>query len=119
MKNHFGPKRTANTDAGARSARRTTGIALACLAILATQAFAAGREAVQSLRKLPRRRQRHRSWTDPAPTTEPRNYSIVVPATCGKRYLIRVAPKGFCFDESGMSFADQDYLVSYDNSCIK
>lgn len=61
----------------------------------------------------------HQRLTEPAPTTKPRNYSIFVPATCGKRYLVRVVPKRFCFDETGVTYSDQDYLLHYDHLCVK
>jgi hypothetical protein len=61
----------------------------------------------------------HRQRTDPPLSDQPRHYSIAIPATCGKRYLIRVLPKRFCFDYSGISYSDADYLVYHDNTCTK
>lgn len=59
----------------------------------------------------------HGKWTDPVPTVVPRKYSIAIPAICGKRFLVRIVPKRFCFDDSGFGFGGKDYLIYYDNVC--
>jgi hypothetical protein len=41
----------------------------------------------------------HLKWTDPAPTSGPRDYAVAVPAQSGKRYLIRLLSKRFTFDQ--------------------
>jgi hypothetical protein len=56
----------------------------------------------------------HRKWTDPAATTFPRQYRVDFPASTGKRYLIRVLSKRFCFDQSGEKFSNADHVFSVD-----
>jgi hypothetical protein len=59
----------------------------------------------------------HTKWTDPAPTTIPRDYKILIPAACDKRYLIRLVPKRFCFDQSNEVFGSVDHTTWVDVSC--
>lgn len=59
----------------------------------------------------------HSKRTDPSPTVMPRKYAIGMPAICGKRFMIRIVPKRFCFDYAGYSFGGKSYLVYYDNIC--
>jgi hypothetical protein len=59
----------------------------------------------------------HKRWTDPGPTTTARSYSVDVPALCGQRYLFRVMPERFCFDNSGVRFGGADYLLYRDVDC--
>lgn len=59
----------------------------------------------------------HKKWTDPAPSNIARLYSVDVPAACGKRYLFRVVPKRFCFDNSGVRFSETEYLLYKDVDC--
>lgn len=56
----------------------------------------------------------HSKWTDPPPTTVPRQYRLSVPADRRKRYLIRVSPKRFPFDQSGELYSDKDHLFFVD-----
>ncbi len=59
----------------------------------------------------------HKKWTDPAPSNIARLYSVDVPAACGKRYLFRVVPKRFCFDNSDVRFSEAEYLLYKDIDC--
>ena len=59
----------------------------------------------------------HLRWTDPEPATTPREYRIDLPATCNRRYLIRILPKRFCFDQSGITYSSVDHLVYADIGC--
>jgi hypothetical protein len=59
----------------------------------------------------------HLRWTDPEPATTPREYRINLPGTCNRRYLIRILPKRFCFDQSGIAYSSVDHLVYADVGC--
>lgn len=59
----------------------------------------------------------HKKWTDPVPSKQARFYSVDVPAACGKRYLFRIVPKRFCFDNSGIRFSEAEYLLYKDIDC--
>ncbi|WP_017996769.1 hypothetical protein [Rhizobium leguminosarum] len=59
----------------------------------------------------------HRRWTDAPATSETRRYSIAIPDVCGKRYLFRILPKRFCFENSGVVSGKRDYLAFYDSGC--
>lgn len=59
----------------------------------------------------------HKKWTDPPPSDVARFYSIDVPAICGTRYLFRILPKRFCFDNSGIRYSEADYLLYKDIDC--
>jgi len=56
----------------------------------------------------------HNQWTDPTPSTTPRQYRIDFPAERNKRYLIRVLPKRFCFDQTGELYSGVDHVISVD-----
>lgn len=59
----------------------------------------------------------HKKWTDPVPSSIARLYSVDVPAACGKRYLFRIVPKRFCFDNSEIRFSEAEYLLYKDIDC--
>jgi hypothetical protein len=59
----------------------------------------------------------HLRWTDPEPATTPREYRIDLPATCNRRYLIRILPKRFCFDQIGVAYGSVDHLFYADVGC--
>src|SRR5262249_41404650 len=42
----------------------------------------------------------HSKWTDPPPTQAGRDFRVDFPGACNRRYLIRLLPKRFCFDQS-------------------
>jgi hypothetical protein len=56
----------------------------------------------------------HQQWTDPSPTTIPRQYRVDFPATKNKRYLIRVVAKRFPFDQSAELYSGADHVFSVD-----
>ncbi len=53
----------------------------------------------------------------PAPADSPRNYAVAFPTQCNKRYLLRLVPKRFCFDRSGVLASDRDHLQYFDVRC--
>ncbi|RAX37871.1 hypothetical protein [Rhizobium tropici] len=59
----------------------------------------------------------HKKWTDPVPSNIARLYSIDIPAACGMRYLFRIEPKRFCFDNSEIRFSETEYLLYKDIDC--
>jgi hypothetical protein len=56
----------------------------------------------------------HKKYSDPSPTTVARSYEISFPAARKKRYLIRLLPKRFCFDQSTIKYGDVDHIFSID-----
>ncbi len=56
-------------------------------------------------------------WTDAPPVSGPRDYAVEAPARCGKRYLVRIVPSRFCFDQSGQLFGTKDHLFHADVTC--
>ena len=54
--------------------------------------------------------QGHQKFTDPAPTLQPRNYTLKFPGEPGRRYLIRILPKRFGFDRGGEVFSELDFV---------
>jgi hypothetical protein len=56
----------------------------------------------------------HKKWTDPLPTTSPRQYEVSFPVSPGKRYLIRLLPKRFCFDQSEIKYSSRDHVFAVD-----
>jgi len=61
----------------------------------------------------------HAKFTEPAPSTKPREFRLDLPAQCDRRYLARILPKRFCFDQSGVKYADQGQLLYADIQCDK
>ena len=59
----------------------------------------------------------HTRWTEPTPSTSPRLFELVLPAACNQRYLIRVVPKRFCFDQSNIAYGSKSHLLYADVSC--
>ncbi len=59
----------------------------------------------------------HSKFTEPIPTIDLRDFRLDLPATCNRRYLIRVLPKRFCFDQSGIAYGNVDHLLYADVSC--
>ena len=59
----------------------------------------------------------HERFTDPAPSTAPRQFRVDLPAMCNRRYLVRILPKRFCFDQSEVRYAQQGQLVFADVAC--
>ena len=59
----------------------------------------------------------HTRWTEPAPSTSPRLFELLLPAACNQRHLIRIVPKRFCFDQSNIAYGSKDHLLYADVSC--
>ncbi|WP_157224496.1 hypothetical protein [Rhizobium mesoamericanum] len=59
----------------------------------------------------------HKRFTDPAPSTTPREFRADLPAMCNRRYLARVLAKRFCFDQSGVKYADRGQVLFADVTC--
>lgn len=59
----------------------------------------------------------HGRFTEPAPSTVPREFRIDLPVQCNRRYLARILPKRFCFDQAGIKYADYGQLVFADIAC--
>ena len=63
----------------------------------------------------------HTKFTDPEMPSPPgtlRQYKVRFPAQCGRRYLVRVVAKRFCFQhEPKLAFGSRDHLSSVDVVC--
>jgi len=59
----------------------------------------------------------HSKFTEPVPSTALRGFRVDLPAKCNKRYLARILPKRFCFDQSGTVFAEKGELLYADVQC--
>ncbi|PZM08814.1 hypothetical protein CPY51_28000 [Rhizobium tubonense] len=59
----------------------------------------------------------HSKFTEPAPSTDLREFSVDLPATCNRRYLARILPEGFCFDHSCIAYAEKGELLYADVLC--
>lgn len=55
--------------------------------------------------------------TTPEPALKPRQYSVLIPTQCNKRYLVRLVPKRFCFDRSGVLASNVDHVKYFDVHC--
>ena len=59
----------------------------------------------------------HARFTEPTPSTVPRDYRLDLPAQCNRRYLIRIVPKRFCFDQSVLAYGPKDHVLYADVRC--
>ena len=59
----------------------------------------------------------HLRWTEPSPSLVPRRFEVIVPARCNRRYLVRLLPKRFCFDQSGVVYGAKEHLLHADTAC--
>ncbi|TCU22347.1 hypothetical protein EV130_109139 [Rhizobium azibense] len=59
----------------------------------------------------------HSRFTDPTPSIVPRDFKLDIPAKCNRRYLVRLAPKRFCFDQNVMAYSATGYLLYADTVC--
>ncbi|MEF0943832.1 hypothetical protein [Rhizobium sp. BR 362] len=59
----------------------------------------------------------HAKFTEPAPSATPREFRLDLPAQCNRRYLARILPKRFCFDQSGVKYAEESNLLYADIRC--
>ena len=59
----------------------------------------------------------HSRFTDPAASIRPREFRIDLPVSCNQRYLVRLLPKRFCFDQSQEMYSDANYVSYTDFLC--
>jgi hypothetical protein len=59
----------------------------------------------------------HVKFTDPAASTDLREYRVDIPASCNRRYLVRILPKRFCFDQTKIAYSDDNHLEYIDILC--
>jgi hypothetical protein len=59
----------------------------------------------------------HLRFTEPTPSTKLREYRIDIPASCNRRYLVRLLPKRVCFDQTKIAYSDGSYVGYADFSC--
>lgn len=59
----------------------------------------------------------HARFTEPAPSMVPRDYRLDLPAQCNRRYLIRIVPKRFCFDQSVLAYGEKNHVIDADIRC--
>ncbi len=59
----------------------------------------------------------HKRFSDPTPSVTAREYRADLPARCNRRYLARILPKRFCFDQSGLRYAQRGQLIFADVKC--
>lgn len=59
----------------------------------------------------------HEKWTEPVASTDLRDFKVDLPGKCGQRYLVRILPKRFCFDQSNFAYGTSDHLLYADIVC--
>ena len=59
----------------------------------------------------------HHQFTEPSAAPGRRSYRIDWPARCGHRYLLRLLPKQFCFDQSKIAYGLGDHRLYLDLPC--
>ena len=59
----------------------------------------------------------HMRWTEPTASTDLREFKIDLPGKCNRRYLVRILPKRFCFDQSDVAYSSADYVLYADVAC--
>lgn len=59
----------------------------------------------------------HVRWTEPTASTELRDFRIDLPGACNRRYLVRILPKRFCFDQSNVVYGAPGQLLYTDVLC--
>ncbi|MDR6631948.1 hypothetical protein J2X72_000719 [Phyllobacterium sp. 1468] len=59
----------------------------------------------------------HSKFTEPVPSKDMRVFRLDLPAQCNRRYLVRIIPKRFCFDQSGITYGQAGHLLYADVSC--
>lgn len=59
----------------------------------------------------------HSKFTEPAPSTDLREFRVDLPARRNRRYLARIFPKRFCFDQSRIAYAEKGELLYADVLC--
>jgi len=59
----------------------------------------------------------HVRWSEPIPSTDLRDYRVDFPGKCNRRYLVRLLPKRFCFDQSNVTYSSTNHLLYADVVC--
>jgi hypothetical protein len=59
----------------------------------------------------------HARWTEPTASIRLRDFRIDLPGTCDRRYLFRILPKRFCFDQSNVAYSSTDHVIYADVVC--
>ena len=59
----------------------------------------------------------HARWTEPTASTASREFKIDLPGKCNQRYLVRILPKRFCFDQSNIAYSTVNHLLYADVVC--
>jgi hypothetical protein len=59
----------------------------------------------------------HAKWTEPTASTDLRDFQIDLPGICNRRYLVRILPKRFCFDQSDVAYSSADHVLYADVMC--
>lgn len=59
----------------------------------------------------------HARFTEPNPSSQLRTFQLDLPARCNRRYLVRVVPKRFCFDQSLLAYGQKDSVQYADIIC--
>ena len=59
----------------------------------------------------------HARWTEPMASTDLREFGIDLPGKCNRRYLVRILPKRFCFDQSNIAYSSADHVLYADVVC--
>lgn len=59
----------------------------------------------------------HVRWTEPTPSTDLRDFKVDLPGKCNRRYLVRLLPKRFCFDQSNVTYSSANHLLYADVVC--
>ena len=59
----------------------------------------------------------HAKFTDPVPSADPRQFQLDLPGRCNRRYLVRIVPKRYCFDQQMLAYGPKDYLTYVDVRC--
>jgi hypothetical protein len=59
----------------------------------------------------------HTKWTEPTASTDFREFKIDLPGKCNQRYLVRILPKRFCFDQSSIAYSTVNHVLYADVAC--
>lgn len=59
----------------------------------------------------------HARWTEPTASTGSREFKIDLPGKCNQRYLVRILPKRFCFDQSNIAYSTVNHVLYADVAC--
>lgn len=59
----------------------------------------------------------HARFTDPTASADQRAFQLDLPGKCNRRYLVRIVPKRYCFDQQVLTYGPMDYLTYADVRC--